>query len=486
MILKSICFYSALNKYLAAASLFAFSVGKGYSQLCSGSLGDPVVNITFGNATTSAGYGATNAYFWSPTSCPNDGFYAVTNSTSGCFGTWHTVSSDHTGDGGAFLIINASYLADDFFNFRVSNLCPATTYEFASWIMNVMKPSGIHPNILFRIETPGGTVLKQYSSGDIPYLNSPAWKQYGFFFTTPPGISEVVLRMTNNAPGGWGNDFAIDDITFRPCGPKIDAVVEGIGSYAKICAGKDTTYNLTAQVSAGFTDPVFQWQKSADSGKTWQDIAGARQLSLNHSARTTGRYTYRMAVSEKTGSSAASCRVASRPVVIEAKAAPLVNAGPDRTLFPGDTIFLKGILTGEAKSINWYPPLFIENEQTLNPGVFPPSNQAYALFAESENGCKAIDSMKVWIASGLYIPTAFTPNDDGRNDRWRIPGLDPSQGAVIAVYNRYGQVLYEKAGGWVDWDGTYRGKAQPSGTYSYRLIFSNGRAPMWGTIQLIR
>lgn len=69
------------------------------AQLCQGSLGDPIVNITFGSGpnpgpklTTT-----TNNLFYISGDCPNDGSYTIANSTSRCFGnTWHTLTSDHT------------------------------------------------------------------------------------------------------------------------------------------------------------------------------------------------------------------------------------------------------------------------------------------------------------------------------------------------------------------------------------------------------
>ncbi len=64
---------------------------------------------------------------------------------------------------------------------------------------------GIKPNITFNIETPSGKVLQSYSTGDIP--ENLGWKQYGFFFATTVDINSVILRMTNNAPGGCGNDI---------------------------------------------------------------------------------------------------------------------------------------------------------------------------------------------------------------------------------------------------------------------------------------
>ena len=71
------------------------------------------------------------------------------------------------------MVVNASYNPGDFFVKTVDGLCPNTTYEFASWILNVVKQSAcrgepIKPNVTFNIETTSGTVLQTYQTGDIP------------------------------------------------------------------------------------------------------------------------------------------------------------------------------------------------------------------------------------------------------------------------------------------------------------------------------
>ncbi|HPG11346.1 MAG TPA: hypothetical protein PLU37_07440, partial [Chitinophagaceae bacterium] len=210
-------------RFAAIVAYFFISTFTVKAQLCNGSLGDPVVNITF---ATTAGVNIPTpppGYIFTSGVCPNDGYYTIAKNTSGCFGdTWHTVPSDHTGNG-AFMLVNASFDPGDFFLTTVTDLCPNTTYEFAAWILNVMKPTNsILPDITFKIETPGGIVLSSFNTGQIQVTSSPLWEQYGFFFTTPANNAEIVLRITNNAPGGYGNDLALDDITFRPCGPPVN------------------------------------------------------------------------------------------------------------------------------------------------------------------------------------------------------------------------------------------------------------------------
>ena len=210
------------------AALFPFHA---WSQLCTGSLGDPVVNITFGagsNPGPPLNVTVTNLSHVDH-DCPNDGYYAITNATSNCFGdSWHTVNGDHTGDnGGFFMLVNASYQPSDFYVAKVDGLCPNTTYQFASWIMNLLKSQeSIRPNLTFNIEKVDGTILKTFDTGDIPVEGCGEWRQYGFFFTNGSDGS-VVLRIRNNAPGGIGNDLGLDDITFSPCGPQVIATISG-------------------------------------------------------------------------------------------------------------------------------------------------------------------------------------------------------------------------------------------------------------------
>src|SRR5258708_5696288 len=125
--------------------LIAFSVAiAGRCQLCKGSLGDPVAKITFGSGGNPGPVlnAATTSYTYTATDCPPDGSYTVRNQTSGCFGdTWYTIK-DHTGDpSGYFMLVNSSFQPSDFYVDTVRGLCTNTTYEFAAWVINILKPA---------------------------------------------------------------------------------------------------------------------------------------------------------------------------------------------------------------------------------------------------------------------------------------------------------------------------------------------------------
>jgi len=185
---------------LFAAFLYFIDAG---AQLCQGSLGVPIINKTFGAGTNPGNplAAASTTYQYVSTDCPNDGYYTVRNNTSACFAdSWHSIAADHTGDGsGYFMLVNASMQPGAFYVDTVRGLCSGTTFEFATWIMNVLKttacnPSPIMPNLTFSIERTDGTLIQNYSTGDIPSQANPTWQQFGFFFNTPVGISDIVFR----------------------------------------------------------------------------------------------------------------------------------------------------------------------------------------------------------------------------------------------------------------------------------------------------
>ncbi|MFI5131996.1 MAG: hypothetical protein ACHQFX_18465 [Chitinophagales bacterium] len=158
-------------------------------------------------------------------SCPTDGHYSFASHTSACFNDdWHTLSEDHTvGDtGGNMLLVNAAWNAGEFLNTPVTGLKSNTRYELSLWLINLCKPSDNCPYILLpslsiRLETPEGKIISKFSTQDLPRVQEPLWSQHRAMFTTPVLTSTLQLVMTDNAPGGCGNDFALDDITFREC-----------------------------------------------------------------------------------------------------------------------------------------------------------------------------------------------------------------------------------------------------------------------------
>lgn len=306
--------------FIIALFLFTYS----YSQTCTGSVGDPIVNITFGTGSSQFGpplpSGTTSSLSYEGANCPSDGNYAITNYTTGCWPSdvkWHT-ATDHTGDkDGYYMLVNASYTPSDFYIKTVSGLCEGTQYQFAAWLMNMCSNGGEQPDIIMTIETTSGSILATYQTGKIPVINPATWAQYGFNFTTPAGVSSVLIRMHNNAPGGVGNDVGLDDITFRPIGPSVSvsAASESSDSIA-LCEGSTEMVQLQSAIEQCYVSNAYQWQLSMDNGAGWNDIDGATQAVYNRYTTVAGTYLYRVAVAEKTNIGIVTCRVVSKPITI--------------------------------------------------------------------------------------------------------------------------------------------------------------------------
>ena len=398
-----------MKKIIYAASFLIFcllGLNKITAQVCTGSLGNAVVSINFGAGT---GIGAalpasqTN-YFYTAGDCPNDGSYTIINATSNCFGsTWHNLPEDHTPNdaNGYMMLVNSSLTPSDFFVDTIAALCSNTTYEFSAWVVNVLKtsscqPNPSRPNLVFTIESITGTVLGSYTTGDIPEITTPTWKQFGLFFTTP--AASIVIRIRNNAPGGCGNDLALDDISFRPCGPKVTTSVSNTTqTNIDLCTGSTTTTALTGAVSSGYTNPALQWQLSTDNGVTWTDITGATTNNYIFTGTVIGVYKYRLTVAEAGNIGNINCRVASNVTTITIHDLPVVIAGNNSPVCEGRPVNLTA--TGGSTYAWAGPSGFISTTQ--NPVFTATINSAgnYVATVKDQFGCVNTASTSVSILS---------------------------------------------------------------------------------------
>ncbi len=282
------------------------------TNFCDGALGENIfTDGDFGsgflNVLASDVNGYAPSYTYSASPPPIDGSYTITNNTTswGSFATnWVNIGDNSNDPNGYMMVINASFSPGIFYENTIDNLCEGTLYQFSADAINLLLPSitGISPNIEFLIN---GVV--QYSTGAIP--NDGQWNTYGFTFTTDPGTTSLDLAIRNSAPGGNGNDIAIDNIEFRTCGPEINA--SPLNPF--YCAGQPATINA-AVFGSQYPNPYFQWQRSTDNGVTWNDIVGENGSSVFINNPNAGEL-YRTLVSNSIGTiDNPKCRVISNVV----------------------------------------------------------------------------------------------------------------------------------------------------------------------------
>jgi len=104
-----------------------------------------------------------------------------------------------------------------------------------------------------------------------------------------------------------------------------------------------------------------------------------------------------------------------------------------------------------------------------------------------ESGCMVFDYVTIFLTNVFKIPNTFSPNNDGTNDTWIIPGIENYPLNRMIIMNRFGDVLYESSAyNTVNaWSGMRNGNVLPDGVYYYLLDLGNGTLKK-GTISIIR
>lgn len=139
---------------------------------------------------------------------------------------------------------------------------------------------------------------------------------------------------------------------------------------------------------------------------------------------------------------------------------PDLNLGPDITLCLDKPFILDA--TTQDGSYLW-------QDGSTNP-IFKVTNPGYYWVNLSVGDCIASDTIKVEMmdCNCFYsIPNAITPNGDEINDSWVISRQGNCKTINVFVYNRYGNLVYQKNDYQNDWKGTYKGLSVPDGTYYY-------------------
>jgi gliding motility-associated-like protein len=99
-----------------------------------------------------------------------------------------------------------------------------------------------------------------------------------------------------------------------------------------------------------------------------------------------------------------------------------------------------------------------------------PGNYIVSLTATNDFGCSVkVDQQYVMVLPDkvLEIPNVFSPNGDGVNDTWDVPGLRGNPDCQVEIFNRWGQKMYGSHGYEVPWNGIYKGQPLPVATYYY-------------------
>src|SRR5436190_367149 len=282
------------------------------------------------------------------------------------------------------------------------------------------------------------------------------------------GLTNITIRHVVNLGAGCVSDTATFSIPLINPNPVASLTV--IADTA--CVNKPVQFNSS---STGVT--VWNWNFGNGTG------TNAPPFIRTYSSANT--YNISLIVAN-----AAGCR--SLPVTnsITINPNPSINAGPDKFLNTGGSTTLDATIANPSSyNFTWTPSTFLSASNILNPTATPDITTDYSILAVDKiTNCTDIDNVTVNIITGLYVPSGFTPNRDGKNDVWQIPGLALYPDALVQVFNRYGEIVYQtKDYNSRPWDGKYKGTDQPNGVFVYIIQLNDAEKRMLkGYVTIIR
>ncbi|HRP56301.1 gliding motility-associated C-terminal domain-containing protein [Agriterribacter sp.] len=213
---------------------------------------------------------------------------------------------------------------------------------------------------------------------------------------------------------------------------------------------------------------------------TWQNIGPGNSIVVQPAANSMYKA---IAVNEAGCTDTAIVSVQVRDFSISLKASP-------NPMLIGMPATLTTSASANYEVIGWKPEIYFSN-QTANTQsvIINDTTSTFYVIARSEDGC--IDTANVKTAvdnTDFFIPNAFTPNRDGRNDIFKVYGSSVTA-AEIKIYNQWGAMLYETKDNEKGWNGTHNNNPQPVGLYVYVIKVRLANEDTFikkGTIRLIR
>jgi gliding motility-associated-like protein len=122
---------------------------------------------------------------------------------------------------------------------------------------------------------------------------------------------------------------------------------------------------------------------------------------------------------------------------------------------------------GSSVTYNWTPSIGLNDPTLENPVATYDRDMLYNLYAVSDKGCVSTSKIliKRYIGPSLLMPSAFTPNNDGLNDTFKVLPVGIKTFTFLSIFNRHGQLLFHTKDASKGWDGNFQGAPQKSDTY---------------------
>lgn len=225
---------------------------------------------------------------------------------------------------------------------------------------------------------------------------------------------------------------------------------------------------------------------SENASATWSLLSGAGDIISPNSSSTdvnnlgTGANSFIYTLDPENG-----CPISQDTIVVNVEPGVVVDAGSDASIESGGSALLSGSVSPTGGDIFWTPSDDLSCVTCLSPTASPAETTTYYLDYTTPLGCSKIDSVTVRVFE--EFPNTITPDGDGVNDVWNIPGIDNYPDAYVVIYNRWGNEIFQSTGYQEAWDGKLDGDDLPTGSYFYIIDYKeSGKGKLNGTVNIIR
>lgn len=316
----------------------------------------------------------------------------------------------------------------------------------------------------------GNTFSSSCSSvadGTINIVTSGGVPEYLFLWQGPSGYTAATQNLANVYSGNY--TVTVSD----NAGCQTDSVLSVVPSITIVArAGTDNiickeTGSVVIDANASSGGASYKWYRLSDNVNSISNTSSLLVKNLLNPE------TYVVIAT----SSVPSC-FDSDTVDVNLYPTPFVDAGRDYTVPIYTSVMIGGNPTGiGAVSLTWSPAAFLNDPTISNPIASSTLVTTYTVTMTDVNGCTASDSITVDLYPELNITSGFSPNGDGKNDTWLIDYIDQFPANTVEIYNRWGDRIFSSNGYDVPFDGTYKGKDLPVGTYYYIININHPGYP---------
>ena len=165
--------------------------------------------------------------------------------------------------------------------------------------------------------------------------------------------------------------------------------------------------------------------------------------------------------------------IANQALVTNYQDVPLtIQADPGTIIETGNSVTLTAsinLLGSSVDTFSWLPTDILNCPDCASQTVAPVANQQYYLTIMTADGCMFSDTIliRVILPTEYAIPTAFSPNQDGINDRFFIIKASGVTVKEFKIFNRWGEMVHNVP---QPWDGTFKDEILPMGTFTYFMV----------------